>query len=114
MLSIVSCCTWKYVPPNISNSQLSKKMSIEDRRDVASGDPQSVSANPTSRPVRVVHVISSLSIGGAERLVADLLSRASTLAKVKLYLIVINDVVDEKLLSRSMSAGAEVTQIRRA
>ena len=61
----------------------------------------------------VLHVISSLGMGGAEKLLCDILETTRQNGSFKYHVLIINDVFDEHLLSRLQKSHATVHLLRR-
>lgn len=62
--------------------------------------------------MKIVHLISSLKIGGAERLLVDI-CKVNNYVKNSIVVVIINNVVDNGLLSELKSTGAQVIENKR-
>ncbi|MGA1824853.1 MAG: glycosyltransferase, partial [bacterium] len=63
--------------------------------------------------MRIVHYLTSLSIGGAENLICLLCSENAKDNKNQFHIIILNDVFDKMLLSELKQTGVEVILFRR-
>ncbi|GFN32769.1 glycosyltransferase [Paenibacillus xylaniclasticus] len=64
-------------------------------------------------PVNTLHIISSFQVGGAEKLLLDLVREGSASSRVSFVVVVMNDLVDEGMKQQLLATGCEVYFLNR-